>query len=83
MPKMTVKQEKTREHLENAMAAVVNAKKRLELASLRVGIAQKNGMSDLLEPAVKDLTAAVSKMNLSLNEMSTLWNTNFWKGGEQ
>ena len=26
MPKMTVKQEKTREHLENAMAAVVNAK---------------------------------------------------------
>jgi len=65
--------EARRASLENGMAAVVHASKRLELASLRVRQAAEYGQSAVLSPAMEDLSTAMDKLQAARRELGDLW----------
>ena len=73
MTRMMSESETRRALLENGMAAVVHAAKRLELVSLRVRQAAEFGQAAVLSPAVEDLGAAMDKLRAARRELGDLW----------
>lgn len=79
MTRMTTAAEARRESLENGLAAIGHARKRLELVSLRVGQAERIGCTSILSPAVEDLRVAVDKLALAQQELGDLWAVIDWE----
>lgn len=79
MTRMTSAAEARRESYENGLAAVVHARKRLELVTLRVSQAEQYGSVKVLTPAMDDLKAAVQKLILAQQELGDLWNIIEWE----
>lgn len=79
MTRMTTDAEARRESLENGLAAIVHARKRLELVTLRVRQAEGIGCAGVLSPAVEDLTVAVEKLHLAQRELGDLWQMVDWE----
>lgn len=79
MTRMTSAAEARRASYENGLAAVVHARKRLELVSLRVDQAGKNGSARVLAPAVDDLRIAVAKLEKAQQELGDLWHVIDWE----
>ena len=80
MTRMTSAAEARRASYENGLAAVVHARKRLELVTLRVDQAEKYGSARVLAPAVDDLRVAVDKLRLAQQELGDLWKVIDWEG---
>lgn len=79
MTRMTTKAEARRESYENGLAAVVHARKRLELVTLRVRQAERIGCAGVLSPAVDDLKIAVDKLQFAQQQLGDLWGTTDWE----
>lgn len=80
MTRMTSAAEARRGSMENGLAALVHARKRLELVTLRVRQAEQYGLgcAGVLGPAVEDLRVAVEKLKLAQQELGELWQAVDW-----
>lgn len=79
MTRMTAKAESRRESLENGLAAIVHARKRLNLVTLRVNQAEQYGSVGVLAPAVDDLKIAVDKLQFAQQQLGDLWESVDWE----
>lgn len=81
MTRMTSAAEARRGSFENGLAAIVHARKRLELVTLRVDQAEQGGLgcAGVLSPAVDDLRVAMEKLRLAQQELGDLWKGIDWE----
>ena len=80
MPRMSDKDENSRARLENSLAALAGARRRIGLIGLRMAQAERrSGLHDLIEPAINDLNAVDRKLRTAQAELSELWQTNWNK----
>jgi hypothetical protein len=75
---MSADQEYERMVLEDTMALIVGARKRLELVALRAEQASRS-QPELMRPACEDLKVAAKKLNTAQKTLSQLWNQEVWK----
>jgi len=81
--RMSDDEEARRERIENGLAALAGAGRRLELVALRIRQAKaRSGLIDLLQPAEMDLIWIIGKLALAAGALRETWQqgeTDHWK----
>lgn len=74
MPKMTIAAEARRAELEDSLAQLANARKRIELVNLRVMVAiERSGLEAVLNPALDELSAVDRRIAGAQAGLRGLW----------